>query len=69
MNNNNLKVVRKERGISITELARRSNLSRITVSNVEKGYTNPTVSTVSAICNALDKNPNDIFFDVVVNHE
>ncbi|WP_077705523.1 helix-turn-helix transcriptional regulator [Virgibacillus dokdonensis] len=69
MNYNKLKVFRQERGISISELARRSGLSRVTVSNVENRKSNPTQKTISAICDVLEKNPYDIFFDINVNHE
>ncbi|WP_230309387.1 helix-turn-helix transcriptional regulator [Planomicrobium sp. YIM 101495] len=68
MINNKLKLFRKERGMSVTELAKRSKLSRITVSNVENGFSNPTIKTISAICEVLGKEPKDIFFTDVVNH-
>lgn len=69
MNSNKLKYVRNKRGMSISELARRTNLSRITVSKIENGHSNPTVTTVSSICKALGKNPNEIFFNTFVNHD
>ena len=69
MTYNKLKEIRTDRGMSITELARRSKLSRITVSNIENGLSNPTVSTVSAISEALGKNPVDIFFAPVVKRD
>lgn len=67
MVSNKLKKARTERGMSVSELARRSNLSRITISKIENGLSNPTVATVSAICKELNKNPNEIFFGVSVN--
>ncbi|WP_342042832.1 helix-turn-helix transcriptional regulator [Bacillus sp. OTU2372] len=69
MKSNKLKEVRTNQGMSISELARRTNLNRITISNIENGYSNPTVKTVSIICKVLSKNPNDIFFNNNVNHE
>lgn len=66
---NKLKEVRLERGISISELARRTNLSRVTINNIEKGYSNPTQKTMLAICRELDKSMNEIFFTQYVNHE
>lgn len=69
MNSNKLKESRIERGISISELARRADLHRITVSNIENGYSDPSISTVSAICKVLEKSPSEIFFETFVNHE
>ncbi|MEH7356804.1 helix-turn-helix transcriptional regulator [Neobacillus drentensis] len=69
MNSNKLKMVRKEIGMSTSELARRSNLSRMTINNVEKGKSNPTASTIKLICDALNKNPTEIFFGEFVNRE
>ena len=62
MNTNRLKEVRTERGMSISELARRSKLSRVTVADIENGFRNPTVKTIAAICRVLNKEPNEIFF-------
>ena len=69
MISNNLRVVRKEIGMSTSELARRSTLSRMTITNVEKGKSNPTASTIKLICDALSKSPTEIFFGETVNHD
>ncbi|MCA1011382.1 helix-turn-helix transcriptional regulator [Halobacillus halophilus] len=69
MNTNKLKEIRKHRGMSISELSRRTELSRMTIYAIEKGSTNPTLKTVTSICKVLDKKPCEIFFDVLVNHE
>lgn len=69
MNYNTLKGIRKNRGMPITELARRSGLSRITISNIEEQKTNPTQKTIAAICKVLEKQPSEIFFTNSVNHE
>lgn len=66
---NKLKEIRTERGMSVTELARRTNLSRLTITNIEKGLSNPTVTTVLSISNVLNKNPHDIFFTQNVNRD
>lgn len=64
---NELKRIRTERGMSISELARRSGVSRITVSDIESGESNPTVKTIKSICKVLDKSPAEIFFTSNVN--
>lgn len=63
MTDNKLNEVRTRRGMSITELSRRSNISRHTLHKLENGTSNnPTVATVDAICRALEKKPDEIFF-------
>jgi len=65
MMDNRLKEIRIQRGMTISELARRSELSRITISNIENKKSNPTQSTIVAISSALGKNPTEIFFSVL----
>jgi transcriptional regulator with XRE-family HTH domain len=48
---------RAERGLSLGELARRSGLSKQTLSKVEQGEGNPTVETLSMVGAALDVSP------------
>ena len=69
MNTNNLRKVRLERGMSLSELSRRTKISRVTLTKIENGDTNPTIKTVTSICNVLDRSPNDIFFTNLVNQE
>lgn len=66
---NKLKEVRINWGLSISELARRSNLSRVAITNIENGESNPTASTINAICKVLEKSPTEIFFTRDVIHE
>lgn len=66
---NRLKVIRVERGMSITELARRTGLSRVTIYDIEKGQSDPLGSTIQKISDVLDKNPSDIFFGFGVIQE
>ncbi len=50
----NVRRFREERGMSLGELARRSGLSKQTLSKVEQGIGNPTVETLGALAKALD---------------
>lgn len=69
MNYNKLKEVRKSTGMSIAELSRRSKVSRVTITKIENGKSNPTINTVTALSKGLRKQPGEIFFEVGVNHE
>ncbi|MFE6489701.1 helix-turn-helix domain-containing protein, partial [Streptomyces sp. NPDC057757] len=50
----NVRRFRLERAISLGELARRSGLSKQTLSKIEQGVGNPTVETLSLLGAALD---------------
>ena len=50
----NIRRFRLERGMSIGELARRSGISKQTLSKVEQGVGNPTIETMAALADALD---------------
>ncbi len=45
------------------ELAERVGVSRQTISAIEKGDYNPTINLCVAICKALGKTLNDLFWD------
>jgi len=49
----NLKRIRTSKGISQGDIARSLEVSRGFVSNIENGKTNPTLSTISKLANAL----------------
>lgn len=68
MISNKVKEVRKKRGMSISELARRTNLSRVTIMNVENKEVIPSLITALLISRELDREIGDIFFEVGVNH-
>lgn len=53
----NLRRYRRERNLSLGELARRSGLSKQTLSVLESGAGNPTVDTLAALGAALDVPP------------
>lgn len=59
--------VRKKKKISQTELAKKSGVSRATISGLESGRVTVTTSaTLSKIAIALDATIGDIFFSQVV---
>ncbi|WP_234340245.1 helix-turn-helix transcriptional regulator [Gorillibacterium timonense] len=68
MVSNNLRLVRKEIGMSISELARRANSSRQTITNIELRGQVPNGLLMIAICDVLKKQPKEIFFDSNANH-
>jgi len=67
--NNNLKETRLKRGMSISELARRTGLSRVAITNIENGRSNPLETTIHSISVALEKEPHEIFFKQSVIQE
>ena len=60
---NRLKVARAERSLSQGELARLVGVSRQTINAIEKGDYNPTINLCIAICRALDKTLDDLFWE------
>ncbi len=50
----NLKRIRTEKGISQGDIARSLGVSRGFVSNIENGKTNPTLSTITRIADAIE---------------
>lgn len=67
---NKVREVRKKRGMSVSELARRANTSRNTIYNIEKGITKSIDGMLMfRIADALDTAERDIFFTPIVTHE
>lgn len=62
MQNNILREIRKEVGMSVSELARRSDVSRQTITNIELHGQDPSGFVMIKISNALKRDPRDIFF-------
>ncbi|GAA1898994.1 helix-turn-helix domain-containing protein [Streptantibioticus ferralitis] len=50
----NLKRVRAQRGLSLSELARRSGIGKATLSQLESGSGNPTIETVFSLSRVLE---------------
>lgn len=59
---NNLKEIRKEKGLSQTNLANLVGVSRNTISSIETCQFNPTAKLALIICIALDKKFEEIFY-------
>lgn len=59
---NRLKDIRKELGLSQTDLANMVGVSRNTISSIETGQFNPTAKSALILAIALEKKFEDIFY-------
>ena len=59
---NNLKKIRKEKGLSQMQLAEMVGVSRNTISSIETGQFNPTAKLALILCIVLDKKFEEIFY-------
>lgn len=55
-----IKELRKERMLTVQELAYRCDMERSNLSRIEAGRTNLTLKTMCIICNALNVNLRDV---------
>ena len=63
MKNLRLKAARAALDLSQQQLAERAGVSRQTISAIEKGDYNPTINLCIAICKALNKTLDDLFWE------
>ncbi len=63
MKNLKLKAARAGMDMSQEDLARMCNVSRQTISAIEKGDYNPTINLCIAICKALGKTLDELFWE------
>ncbi|GIO25457.1 transcriptional regulator [Ornithinibacillus bavariensis] len=63
MKNIKMKIARVEHDLSQEELAKRVGVSRQTIGLIELGKYNPTLSLCKAICRALDKTLDELFWE------
>ena len=63
MKNLRLKAARAAMDLSQQQLAERVGVSRQTISAMEKGDYNPTINLCIAICKALNKTLDDLFWE------
>ncbi|WP_174615247.1 helix-turn-helix transcriptional regulator [Virgibacillus ihumii] len=59
---NKLRKIRNERGMSISELSRRTKISRQSITKIELHDSEPSGITMLTISKALDRDPREIFF-------
>ena len=64
MKNLRLKAARAVKDLSQQALAELVGVSRQTINAIEKGDYNPTIRLCIAICKALDKTLDDLFWEV-----
>ena len=60
---NKVEQLRKERDIRQEEFAKAMGVSRQTINAIEKGDYNPTIKLCLAICKALDKTLDELFWE------
>lgn len=65
MKNKKLKMARIELEMSQEDLANMVGVTRQTIGLIEAGNYNPTLKLCTAICKALNKTLNDIFWEVL----
>ncbi|MDO5602579.1 MAG: helix-turn-helix transcriptional regulator [Oscillospiraceae bacterium] len=58
-----LKAARAAKGMTQQELAEKTGVSRQTINAIEKGDYNPTIRLCIAICKALDKTLDELFWE------
>ena len=63
MKNLKLKAARAAMDLSQEQLAAKCDVSRQTISAIEKGDYNPSINLCVAICKALGKTLNDLFWE------
>ena len=64
MKNLRLKSARAAKDLSQDDLAKLCGVSRQTISAIEKGDYNPTINRCIAICKALEKTLDELFWEV-----
>ena len=62
MKNKKMKIARLEKDMNQEDLAKAVGVTRQTIGMIESGNYNPTLKLCVAICYALDKTLNDLFW-------
>ena len=58
-----IRAIRKEKGISQNQLAKKAGISQSGLSSIENTTKNPSIQTIKLICEALDVSPEIFFYD------
>ncbi|MDG0818824.1 helix-turn-helix domain-containing protein [Staphylococcus equorum] len=66
---NQVKFIRKQKGLTQESLARKTNQSKQIISNIERGYSIPNYKQIVSLAHALDCTTNDIVRDSEKNME
>ena len=66
MKNKKMKIARIERDMSQEDLAKAVGVTRQTIGLIEAGNYNPTLNLCVAICKALGKTLNDLFWEEIL---
>ena len=61
--NKKIKIARIEKDFTQEDLANKVGVTRQTIGLIEAGKYNPTINLCIAICKALDKTLNDLFWE------
>lgn len=69
MKNTKIIMARLEKNITQTQLAQAVGVTRQTMCLIEKGEYNPSLKLCTAICKALDKTLDDLFWEADDNGE
>lgn len=67
--NISIKVARAQKDLTQKELADMVGVSRQTINSIEKGEYNPTIKLCRAICRALGKTLDELFWEEEENEE
>ena len=62
LKNKKMKIARLEKDMNQEDLAKAVGVTRQTIGMIESGNYNPTLKLCVAICDALDKTLNDLFW-------
>ncbi len=63
MKNKRMKIARMERDMKQEDLARAVGVTRQTIGMIESGNYNPTINLCAAICRALGKTLDELFWE------
>lgn len=63
---NNIRLLRKQKGLTQTELGRLTGKDRQYIYKIEKGVVTPNIATIAIIASALDIELKEIFRDILL---